>query len=329
MTEGSNGGIPVVVMGLGHIGQAIARAALELPELRLVAAIDPALAGKRLEEVLAAPAPALSIAADPADAFKRARGGVVLHATGSSFQEVLPQLERAVRAGLSVVSTCEELAYPWLRFEDQAGPLDELCESKDVAVVGLGVNPGFVLDRLPAFLSQVTGPVRHVRALRIFDAVQRRASLQRKAGLGLDEEAFHAAADRAEVGHLGLSESAMLAALGCGLELDEVDEELVPLIAEEDLDGAVPVRAGQVAGLQQVARGFADGTERVRIELVISAGAEQPRDEVELEARPPVRLVIPGGLPGDEATAWSVVNAAPAVVLLRGLVTVLDLPAGR
>ncbi|GEJ59392.1 NAD(P)H-dependent amine dehydrogenase family protein [Anaeromyxobacter diazotrophicus] len=328
MAEGSKG-IPVVVMGLGHIGQAIARAVLEQPELTLVGAVDPAHAGRRLAELAGPGAPNLSVAADARQALARARGGVLLHATGSSFEAVLPQLEAAVQAGLSVVSTCEELAYPWLHHEEQAEALDALCEERQVAVVGVGVNPGFALDRLPAFLAQVTGPVRHVRALRVQDTARRRPALQRRVGAGLDEEAFHAAADRGELGHVGLSESAMLAALGCGFELDEVEEELSPLIAEEDLAAALPVKAGQVAGVHQVARGFVEGTERVRLELVLAAGAEDPRDEVELDARPPVKVRVEGGLPGDEATAWSAVNAALRVSLLQGLVTVLDLPAGR
>jgi 4-hydroxy-tetrahydrodipicolinate reductase len=78
-----------------------------------------------------------------------------------------------------------------------------------------------------------------------------------------------------------------------------------------------------------VVRGFAEGEERVRLELTIAAGAADPHDEVELDARPPLRLRVPGGIPGDEATAWAVVNAAAPATLLRGLVTVLDLPAGR
>ncbi len=320
--------IPAIVMGLGDVGQAVARAALEHPELRLVAAIDRARAGERLSDVLGSRAPDLTVLPDAGAAFRKARGGVVLHATSSSFEQVLPELEGAVKAGLSVVSTCNELAYPWLRFDTLADSLDALCESMEVAVIGLGVNPGFVLDRLPAFLSQVTGPVHHVRGRRVQDADHRRPALQRMVGVGLTEEAFHAAADRGEVGHAGLSESAMLAALGCGFDLDEVEDELVPLIADDERPSAA-VLAGRVAGMHQTARGFVDGTERVRLELVISSGAEDPRDEVELDASPPVRLLLRGGLPGDQATAWALVNAVPAVTQLRGLVTVLDLPSGR
>lgn len=325
----ASSGIPCVVMGLGDIGQAIARAALARPDLQLVGVVDPAFAGRLLADVLGAPAPGLEVARDPRAAFAAARGGVVLHATGSRFEVVLPELEQAVRAGLSVISTCEELAWPWLRNELAADALDALCEANNVAVLGTGVNPGFVLDRLPAFLSQATGPVRHVRAVRVVDAALRRAALQRKIGAGMSEERFHDAAERGEVGHVGLAESAALVATGCGLPIDEVEEEIVPLVAEEDADAAVPVRRGQVAGLSQVARVFADGREVVRLELTIAIGAADPHDAVELDADPPVRLRIEGGIAGDVATAATVVNAASAVTELRGLVTVLDLPAGR
>ncbi len=131
------------------------------------------------------------------------------------------------------------------------------------------------------------------------------------------------------MGHVGLAQSAALAALGCGFEVDEVEESIEPLIAGRDLAGPLPVARGRVAGLRQLARGFADGAERVHLKLVLAVGATDPHDEVELEAQPPLRLRVPGGIPGDEATAWAAVNAAGPVTFLRGLVTVLDLPAGR
>ncbi len=320
-------------MGLGEIGQAIARAAIARPDLRVVAAVDPhpSLAGRPLAEVLGVQAPPLAITEDLADVAAAARGGVVLQATRSRFDEVLPELQEAVGAGLHVVSTCEELAWPWLRNEEEAAALDRLCHDRNVAVLGTGVNPGFVLDRLPALLAQVTGPVRHVRGVRIVDVARRRAALQRKVGVGLEERAFHDAAERGEIGHVGLAESAALVAEGCvGLEEYEVDEDIVPLVAEEDADGPVAVRAGQVAGLHHEARVFAaDGREVVRLELTLAVGAEDPRDEVALDAEPPLRIVVPGGISGDAATAHAVVNAVPALVELRGIVSVLDLPTGR
>lgn len=328
----SQGGIPVVVMGLGEIGQAIARAALLRPEFRVVAAVDPApsRAGRSLSDVLGEPAPDATIARTLADVAASAQRGVVLAATGSRFEEVLPDLEAAVRAGLHVVSTCEELAWPWLNHAEEAAALDRLCHERNVAVLGTGVNPGFVLDRLPAVLAQVTGPVRHVRGVRVVDVARRRAALQRKVGAGLSEQAFHDGVERGEIGHVGLAESAAMTAEACtGVDEYEVDEEIAPLVAEEDAEGPVPIARGQVAGLHHEARVFAEGREVVRLELTIAVGAAEPRDEVELDADPPVRVVVPGGVPGDAATVHAVVNAVPALVELRGLVSVLDLPAGR
>jgi 2,4-diaminopentanoate dehydrogenase len=328
----SQSGIPVVLMGLGEIGQAIARAALLRPELRIVAAVDPdrSRAGRSLAALLGDAAPDLAIARRLRDVADTARGGVVLQATQSRFEAVLPDIEEAVRSGLHVVSTCEELAWPWLNHDEEAAALDRLCHEKNVSVLGTGVNPGFVLDRLPATLATVTGPVRHLHGIRVVDAARRRVALQRKVGAGLSEQEFHDAAERGEIGHVGLAESAAMAAEACvGVDEYEVDEEILPLVAEEDADGPIRIRRGQVAGLQHQARVFAEGREVVRLELTIAVGAQDPRDELVLDADPPVRLLVPGGIAGDAATAHAVVNAVTSLVELRGLVSVLDLPAGR
>ena len=322
-------GIPVVVSGLGPVGRAVARAALASPELSLVGAIDPKCEGRTLEAVLGERAPSLVVAGNATRALASARGGVLLQATSSLFSEVLPQIEQAVKAGVAVASTCEELAYPWLAHEEEADALDALCERHDVAVLATGVNPGFALDRLPAFLSQATGPVRHIEARRVVDLASRRAGLARKAGVGLTPEEFQRALDADEVGHVGLPESAALAALGSGLELDEVEDEVEPVLAARDLAGPLPVKKGRVSGVHQTARGFFDGREVVRLELVLAVGADDPRDELRLDSDPPLRLVVPGGIPGEAATAWALVHATGALPVLRGLVTVLDLPSGR
>ena len=328
----SQGGIPVVLLGLGEIGQAIARAALARPDFRVVAAVDPdpSRVGRTLSEVLGEAAADVTVARSLAEVAALAQGGVVLQATRSLFAEVQPDLEAAARAGLHVVSTCEELAWPWLEHAEEAGALDRLCHERNVAVLGTGVNPGFVFDRLPAMLAQVTGPVRHLHGVRVVDVARRRRALQRKVGAGLSEDAFHDAVERGEVGHVGLAASAAMAAESCcGLDEYEIDEEITPLLAEEDADGPVRVEKGQVAGLHHEARVFVEGREAVRLELTMAIGAADPRDELVLDADPPVRLLVPGGISGDAATVRAVVNAVPALVELRGLVSVLDLPAGR
>ena len=326
--------IPVVLVGLGAIGRAIARAALTKPELEVVAAVDlsPERVGKKLSEILEMPAPDLIVGTDSSAAFRKAPGGVVLHATSSRLDEVEGELAQALSAGMCVVSTCEELAYPWLRHPEIAERLDKIAQKRKVSLLGTGVNPGFVLDRLPATLGAVTGHVHLVRCLRVVDARTRREALQRKVGAGLNEEEFDRGVDDGTVGHVGLMESAALAALGVGMEVDEVEESIDPIESDSDQrgEGGLFVPKGGITGVQQVARAFHDGKVVAELTLIIALGAVDPRDEIELVGDPGIKVIIPGGVPGDKATAWTVAHAAPLLTGSEpGLISVLDLPSGR
>jgi len=255
---------------------------------------------------------------------------VLLLATSSRFEAVLPTLQAAARAGVHVVSSCEELAFPWLHDEAKADALDALAAKHQVAILGTGVNPGFVLDRLVATAAAVCGPVRRIHAERVVDVSTRREALRRKVGMGLSVEEFEKQAEAGEIGHVGLLDSAALCALGVGLDYDETEEELDHVVAEEDLSTAPPVRKGQVAGIYQRARGFLEGREVVDLELTIAAGVPESYDLIRIEAARNLELRVAGGYPGDEATAWAVVNAVPRMATLPpGLLTVLELPAGR
>lgn len=326
--------IPVVLMGLGAIGRGIARAALQKGELEVVAAIDldPSRIGKKLGDLLDCPAPDIIISSDASSALKKGQGGVLLHATGSRLDQVEGELAQALTAGLSIVSTCEELAYPWLRHPEIAERLDKIAEKRKVSLLGTGVNPGFVMDRLPATLGSVCGRIDRVTCIRVVDARLRRLQLQRKIGAGLNEEEFDRGVDDGTIGHIGLMESAALAALGVGLEVDEVDESIEPVEAEEDVsgEGGIQVPKGGICGLIQIARAFHDGKEVAHLELTIALGAPNPRDEITLDGDPGIHCIIPLGVSGDKATAWTVAHAASLVSGSEpGLITVLDLPAGR
>ncbi len=333
MARAPAGPVPVVVMGLGFIGQEIARAALASPEVELIGAVDtsPQLAGRPLADVLGQPTPKVKVTDSLERALGRRRGAVLLHATGSRLPQVMDQLLDAIKLGVPVVSTCEELAFPFLKHPELATKLERAAQKAGVAVLGTGVNPGFVMDRLVATAGQACGPVRRVTVTRVVDARTRREALQRKVGAGLTEDEFFALVDKEQLGHVGLVESAALCALGLGMDCDDYEEEIAPVLAEEDITGgAFPVRKGRVAGIFQSVVGLEDEQERVRLELTIAVGAEDPKDRIEIDADPKVVVEIPGGVAGDRATANTLVNAAPRLTAAEaGLLTVLELPAGR
>ena len=328
-TEGT---LPVALVGLGAIGREVASAVLDTPELRLVAAmdVDPQLIGKPLSGLLGRAAGDLQVEEESARVLARAEGGVLLQVTGSRLPTVAAQIERAVGVGLNVVSSCEELAFPWLNHPEVAEKLEKLAQKHGVSVLGTGVNPGFVLDRLVCTLASVAGKVTRVVAERVVDASSRREQLQRKVGAGLTREQFERAVGAGKVGHVGLVESAALVSAGLGLSCDEFEESIEPFMATRAVQGPVPVDIGRVAGSSQVARGFASGREVVTLSVTIAVGAPDPHDSIRIEGDPPLRFRAEGGVPGDRATIWSIVNAIPPVVTAEpGLLTVLDLPAGR
>jgi len=309
------------------------RAAAQSSELEVVGAVDraPPLTGRALSELTGAAVGTIKVTDSLKQAVGRHKGAVVLHATSSRLDQVQGELLEAISLGCHVVSTCEELAFPWFRHPKLADKLEAEAQRAGVALLGAGINPGLVLDRLVATVAQACGPVRAVHATRVIDAATRRPALQRRVGCGLSEEEFFEMVDREQLGHVGLVESAALCALGLDMDCDDYEEEIAPVIAEEDLThGAFPVSKGRVAGLSQTAVGLDDGQERVRLELTIALGVDEAVDSIVVDAEPQVKLTIAGGISGLGATANVVVNAAPRVAAAQpGLLTVLDLPAGR
>jgi len=119
--------IRVVQYGVGPIGTSIARLMRQKASLEIVGAIDkdPAKAGRDLGEVVGAQdAPwGVAISADADKAFEKPVDAVVL-STSSYLTSVMDQLLACLAAGCCIVSTCEELAYPWRKHPDRSKKLD-------------------------------------------------------------------------------------------------------------------------------------------------------------------------------------------------------------
>jgi 4-hydroxy-tetrahydrodipicolinate reductase len=322
----------LIVFGFGPIGQGLAREVLRHSDLELVGAVDrsPEMAGRPLGEVLGPEAHGHPrVVPNLGDLSLPQPPRVVLHSTGSRLPRVLPQIEEILSLGYHCVSSCEELSFPELRHPEIAARLDALAEEHRVGLVGTGVNPGFVLDLLPAVLATACRRVDRVRAVRIVDVAKRREPLRRKVGLGLTLEAYRAK-ESAEggMGHVGLGESAALLGSALGWKGGKVSEVSEPVLAEREVvAGEIRVPAGGILGTRTRAALLQEGEERVSLQVTIAAGAEVEEDRVQIEGDPPLQLVVPGGVPGDSATASLLVSVARRIVAVPpGLHTVLTLP---
>jgi 4-hydroxy-tetrahydrodipicolinate reductase len=305
---------------------------LEKPMLDVIGAIDvdPAKAGKDLGDVVEAGRKLnVAVSAD-AQAVLKSGVDVVLHCTSSSLEGVADQLAECLEAGAHVVSTCEELAYPFRRFPELSQRLDTCARKNNVALLGTGVNPGFAMDKMVLTLAAAATRVDSARVIRIVDASKRRLPLQKKIGAGMTEEEFKQQVAAGIIKHHGLPESVAMVAEGLGLPLEEISETIQPVVAQERVKTEfLQVEAGQVAGVHQIARGLSQGQEKIYLELQMYVGARAPADTVELTGEPPLKLTVPGGIHGDYATAAVAVNCVPAMRDVKpGLRTSLDMPMG-
>lgn len=329
--------IRVVQYGIGPIGQECIRTILAKENtglLKLVGAIDidPAKIGKDVARIVGLDEPSgVIVSGDAEHVLQDSRADVVLHATSSFLDRVQDQLVQCVRAGVHVVSSTEELSYPYDRHPELSVDLAGLAAEHGVVIVGTGVNPGFAMDTLALTATGVCSDVHELHVERVVDAGKRRLPLQKKVGAGLSVDEFAMRKSSGTFGHIGLRESLLFVAEGLGWTLDYVDERLEPVIAERDV--ATPhltVHHGSVAGIHHAIAGYVDETPILTLDLKMYVGASAPRDAVHVVGTPPIDLVVRDGIFGDTATVAALVNAIPLVVAARpGLHTMMDLPVPR
>lgn len=317
----------IVQVGLGPIGIEMARKALGRRSLSVVGAvdIDPKLRGRPLAEILGAACEG-TVAASPEEAIRLFRPDVALVTTVSDLERVVPTCEPFLRAGVAVVSTCEEMAFPWITQPDAARRLDVAGKAGGAACLGTGINPGFVLDYLPVVATAPVESVSRIRAWRVVDAAKRRGPLQMKVGAGLTPEQFDAKVRGGGFGHRGFMESLHMICTALGIETAGATTFIKPVISAKAVKtDFVQVQPGQVAGIHQ---GAEDREGRVVLDLKMYAGADDPGDSLEIEGVPTIRLKVEGGYHGDIATCAISLNAIPAVrAAAPGLRTMLDVRA--
>jgi len=323
--------IRVLVYGLGPIGLMVARQLAARDGFRIVGAVDvdPAKVGRDVGEIADLPRP-LRVKVDPdaRRALRKSRPDVVVLCTASSVRAVMPQLEGILKAKIPIVTTTEELSYPVKRNLPLARRIDALARKAKVAVLSTGVNPGFVMDALPITLTVACERIESISVNRVQDARSRRLPFQQKIGAGLSREQFAREVEGGSIRHVGLAESISMIAAALGWQLDRIADTVKPKIADATVASEfLAVDPGYVSGIIQDGVGYRHGTPVITMHMEAYLGAPEPYDEVKVSGVPNLTLRIPGGVPGDVATASIVVNSIPKVLAATpGLKTMRDLP---
>lgn len=320
----------VVQYGIGPIGLLTTQILAERPNLEIVGAIDkdPAKLGKELG-LLAELSGQLgvSVTNDVKGVIAKEKPDIVVLTTTSSLEKIQPQITEILECGVSIVTTCEELSFPWLTNGKIAAEIDSKARQNKAAVLSTGINPGFVMDLLPIVATGVCRELRHLTVERIQDAQHRRIPFQNKIGAGLSAAAFRQKVREGTLRHVGLTESMHMIAHKIGWQPVRTEETIEPVLAQEEVrTGARTIAAGDVLGVEQIGRCYVQGEETITMVFRATIGEAEPRDRILIQGTPGIELTIKEGIFGDVATCAIVVNAIPAVIgATPGLHTMADI----
>lgn len=322
--------IRVVQYGLGPIGCKVTQYLTERGHFEIVGAIDsdPKKVGTDLGQLAELKTLLdLVVTANSRNLLERVNADVVVLTTTSSLEKIRPQIMEVISCGKNVVSTCEELMYPWIANSEIAREIDEAAKEHNVSVLSSGVNPGFLMDFLPLVMTSICRDVKKVTVERIQDAQFRRLPFQEKIGAGLSVQEFASRVRRGSLRHVGLRESMHLMAKRLGWILDRTEDVVNPVLAEKPVvTENLTIEPGKALGVNQIGRAYVNSKEVITLVFRASIGEPEPRDRIFIQGNPDIDMAINRGVNGDTATCAIIVNAIPTVIQSQpGLRTMADI----
>ena len=322
--------IKVIQIGFGPLGVQTAKFIAKKSTIKTVAVVDndPDLYNKNINDFSSDLDNKICILNSVNEALKNIneKPDVAIITTVSSLKEIYYQINEVVKHNINIISTCEELSYPWKTDPALSKKLNDLCKLNNVACLGTGVNPGFLMDYLPSVLSTVCKEINKIRIYRVQDASFRRIPFQKKIGAGLDLSEFKNKELEGTLRHVGLTESLHLLAKSLNFDIDNVTETLNPVICKSDLNGSINIKKGCARGVEQIAYGYLNSEVVIEMQFKAAVGESRSFDRIEVDGIPSFVSEIEGGINGDIATCSIAINSIKSIMKASpGLHTMADI----
>lgn len=328
--------IRVLVLGTGQMGSAIGRLVLEKQGLELVGAyarrneragVDVGRAIGLSRDL------GLRVAGDLAAIIDDVRPNVAIQATCSTVADASQEILTLVRSGVSVISIAEEMAFPACSSPAFATELRSLAVAHGVAVLGTGINPGFVLDLLIITLTGVCSDIESISAQRVNDLAPYGPSVLASQGVGLTPDEFQRGVEEGTVvGHIGFPESIHMIAAALGWQIERIEETREAIISGVRRETSfITVEPGKTAGCFHTAVAYREGKPVIRLshpqQIHPHLEEVETGDRIEIAGTPGIRLEGSPEIPGGAGTSAIAVNMIPHVLnAAPGLYSMADLP---
>jgi len=318
--------IKVVQVGFGSLGVAFFKTLVDHKKIKVVGIIDtdPNKIGKDAGFLTAGKKNGVRILKDLQNL--RVRPDLAVVTTTSKIREAYGQIYQILKQRISVITTCEELVYPKKLHQKIAKKIDLLAKRNRVVVLGVGVNPGFVMDSLVITLSTLCSKIKKISVTRVVNLAKRRKTLQNKMLVGMTATEFRK--NKTKIGHVGLKESAQMIADSLNIKLN-LKNSITPILAETAISSnGINIKPKRICGIKHTLCGKKSNSKFLEMSLLMYVGAKDC-DMIKIEGEPPIQIKT-NGINGDKATISLLLNYIPKVLKSRpGLRTVNELPNPR
>lgn len=331
--------IKVVIWGFGAMGQGMADMLLDKKGVVIlgVCDINEKLVNKNLSEVMKKTIKNDCVISDNIDhLLLSTKPDIVLLCTDSFVKGAYPKIKKIVEHKVNVITTAEEMAYPFDSHPELSEKMDLLAKQHDVTILGTGINPGFIMDLLVLQLTGVMKDVTHIDVKRVNSLSPFGPAVMEEQGVGDSLKRYEKRIKNDELaGHVGFNQSVHMIFKGLGLKPTKFTQQMQPIVTNVDRKTKyASAKKGTLAGINMTAQGYIgedlflnmDHPQQIEPQLEgVHTG-----DYIDIYGSPEVHMAITPEVEGGLGTIAICVNMIPHVINSRaGLKTMIDLPIAR
>ena len=332
--------IRVAIWGFGAMGKGIAEMIVQKKGIEIVGVCDlnKSLVGKDFNEALSVNTEhSAIITSDNIDEVLSAENlDLVLIATDSYTKNSYSKICKVIEKGINVISTAEEMAYPYANNPKLSNEMDDLAKKNGVTILGTGINPGFIMDYLVIALTGVMENIQSIQVNRVNSLSPFGPTVMEEQGVGLEKEEYDKKmANNSLAGHVGFKESVYMIADAIGVEVDYFEQNMAPIVSSVHRESKyAKVQPGQLAGINMTAFGKVNGEKFIEMrhpqQIEPETEGTSTGDYINIEGKPAVNMSIQPEIDGGIGTISMCVNMIPHVLnATPGLKTMIDLPVPR
>ncbi|MBU1144786.1 MAG: hypothetical protein KJ971_02870 [Firmicutes bacterium] len=333
--------VKVVIWGFGAMGSGMAKMISIKTGFDIVGVCDSyeLYLGKSIYDILKINNPQshdVYVRDDIEAIIKEQNPDIVLLATDSFSKKAYPKIKLLIENGCNIISTAEEMAYPYASEPDISKLMNELAKKHRVTVLGTGVNPGMMMDLLAITLTGVMTEVKDMNISRVNSLSPFGKTVMEEQGVGFTLKDFQDKSLHNEIaGHVGFKESSNMIAHALGLSVNKFSQTMNPIITQVDRKSSYGfAKKGDVCGvdMQSIIQLSNHTTIHMHHPQQIEphlAGVKTG-DYITIHGTPEINMSITPEVDGGIGTIAICVNMIPHVLNSKpGLKTMIDLPVPR